>query len=148
MVAAVVIRRFSLAVALVTWAAAPVLARAQQTSTASAKRVPHKDPQLATIVGILVPGGGQFYAERYGKAAGVFVGTLAAVGIAVDAHHSDNTEIETAGFVAAALIWGYGWVTAARDARLFNDQMLHTTLTPFLDGRNGRFLAGLTLSTP
>jgi len=148
MISAVGIRRLSLTVALVTWAAAPVLARAQQTSTASVKLVPHKDPQVATVVGLLVPGGGQFYAERYGKAAGVFAGTLAAVAIAVDANHSDNTEIATPAFIVAALIWGYGCVTAARDARLFNDQMLHTTLTPFLDRQNGRFLAGLTLSTP
>jgi hypothetical protein len=128
--------------------AAASLAGAQQTATASTKRIPHKDPTAATVVGFLVPGGGQFYTERYGKAAGVFAGTLAGVAIAVNAGHNDNTSIETIGYVGAGLVWAYGWITAGRDARLFNDQMLHTALAPFIDRHNGRLLAGLTLSTP
>lgn len=146
MVAAVSIKNCLFAIGLTL--AAPAMARAQQTSTASTKLVPHKDPQVATVVGLLIPGGGQFYTERYGKGAGVFAGTLAGVAIAVNAGHSDNTEIETIGYVGAGLVWAYGWITAARDARLFNDQMLQPTAVPFINRRNQRLLVGVTLSTP
>ena len=54
--------------------------------------------------------------------------------------------VQTAGIVVAALAWGYGWVTAGNDARLRNNQMLNTSLTPYLDGRNGRMLAGFSLT--
>jgi hypothetical protein len=143
--ATVTIRRVLLGVGLTL---APAIARAQQTATASTTLVPHKDPQLATVVGLLVPGGGQFYTERYGKAAGVFAGTLAGVAIAVNAGHSDNTSVETIGYVGAGLVWAYGWLTAANDARLFNAQRIHTTAVPFISRRNQRLIIGITRSAP
>lgn len=143
--AASAIRKVLLAFGL---AMAPGFARAQQTSTATAKPIPHKNPEVATVAGILFPGAGQFYAERYGKAAAVLGGTLAAVGVGVPASNAGEHSIATIAYVSAGLVWAYGWITAPRDARLFNDQMLHTTLAPFLDRRNGRLIAGLTLTTP
>jgi len=148
MVAGISIRKLSLSVMLAACVVPTSLARAQRTSTANAKRIPHKDPTVATVVGFLVPGGGQFYTERYGKAAGVLGGTVAAIAVGVPASHNGQHSIATIAYVSAGLVWAYGWLTAGRDARLFNDQMLHTTIAPFLDRRNGRQLAGFSLSTP
>lgn len=107
------------------------------------------------MFGVVFPGGGQLYAERFGKAAAIFGGTAAATAIAIDGSHHDCTgtchgvsPVQTGGIVAAVLIWGYGWVTAGADARMRNNQMLNTSsLTPFLDGRNGRMLAGFSFAT-
>lgn len=157
MVVSLRIRKFSSAIGLAACAAAAYSVGAQETVRATSRPLPHKDPEVATIVGVLVPGGGQFYATRYGKAAGVFLGTAAAVAIAVDAANNDCSgggpchqhSIETIGVVTAALIWGYGWATAANDARMYNTQRLNTTLAPVLHrGSNGRLLAGLQLTTP
>jgi TM2 domain-containing membrane protein YozV len=108
---------------------------------------------LATIFGIVLPGAGQLYVERYGKAAAIFGGAAVATGIAIDASHNGCTgschgvsPVQTGGIVAAVLIWGYGWATAGSDARRRNTQMLNTTLTPFLDERNGRMLAGFSFA--
>jgi len=156
MSAAVEMRKLLSAIALAACAAIPNTVRAQQpTSVAASRPVPHKDPQVATILGVLIPGAGQFYAGRYGKAAAVFAGTLLPAGIAVDAHnnHCDagpctpNRSVQTVAIGTAVLVWGYGWVTAGHDARLHNDQRLNTTFAPFLDRHDGRVLAGLTLAT-
>jgi hypothetical protein len=122
---------------------------------ATSRSLPHKDPTVATVLSVIIPGGGQAYATRYGKAAIIFAGTAAGVAIAIDAANSTCTgndtcnhhSVQTIGIVTAALIWGYGWATAAGDARLHNNQMLlNTSLAPVLDRRNGRLLAGLRLA--
>lgn len=145
------ISEVSLALAL-TSAAAIRPAGAQQ---ATSRLVTHKDPTVATILSVVVPGAGQAYATRYGKAAIIFAGTAAGVGIAIDAANSTCTGTNTCnhrsvrdiGMVAAALIWGYGWATAAADARLHNSQInTSTSVAPILDPRNGRLLAGLRLA--
>lgn len=157
MSAALDIRRFLTQAVLTACTAAFSAAGAQQPLPARSKPLPHKDPQLATILSVVVPGGGQLYSERYGKAAIIFAGTAAGIGIAVDAAQNRcnsggschvNRSVETVGIVAAAVVWGYGWATAGRDARLHNNQMLNqSSFTPFLDRWDGRYVAGLTLKT-
>ena len=150
------IRKFLSIVALAVCAAPPGVARAQ-SARAQPHSVPYKNPTTATIIGVLVPGGGQLYAERYGKGGALLGGAAVAVGIAIDASHRKCADgktcgippAQTGGIIVAALLWGYGWATAAHDARLFNAQRLNgTSFAPFLKQRNGRLLAGLTLPTP
>ena len=154
------IRKLSLMIiVLVTSAALPASANAQQPQPRPPARttpLPFKDPQLATIIGVLVPGGGQLYASRFGKGLTLLLGSAAGVAIAVDAGHSrctvgntcNRNAVKALGIGSAAVLWAYGWATAARDARLFNTQRLQrTSLAPFLDWDHGRTLAGLSLST-
>jgi len=158
MTAGVNVRRFLSIVALAACAAVSGRAHAQQPSLAKSQPTPYKDPALATVIGVLVPGGGQLYAERYGKGLGLLAGTAAAVGIAVDANHASKCNfgqscsvsgIQTTAIIVAVVVWGYGWATAGRDARLRNTQMLNhgTSFAPFLDQHEGRVMAGLALTT-
>ena len=149
------IRTLSLLIVLVASAVPPASARAQEpTTVAKTKTLPVKDPQLATIVGVIIPGGGQLYSSRYGKGLILLLGSAAGVGIAVDANHSctggrtcNRASVEALGIGGAVILWAYGWATAATDARLFNTQRLnHTGFAPFIDRRNGRTLAGLALT--
>jgi hypothetical protein len=157
MTAGACIRKFSSIAALAACASAFGAAGAQQRAPAKSYATPYKDPVLATVLSVLVPGGGQLYAERWGKGIGLFGGTAAFVGIAIDASNSHCTvgntcnthAVETGAIIAGALLWGYGWATAGRDARLRNNQMLNngSSFAPFLDRRNGQLLAGLALRT-
>lgn len=157
MSAGVPIRHFSLLVGLVACALSSASARAQQpTTVARTQTLPVKDPQLATVIGVLVPGGGQLYTSRYGKGLALLLGSASGVGIAVDVSRSrctvantcNRTAVEAAAIASAVVLWGYGWATAGNDARLFNTQRLNrTSFAPFLDRRDGRTLAGLALST-
>lgn len=143
---AVRIRKLSLLVALAAAAALPAAARAQ-TTPAVTRELRHKDPTTATVLGIVFPGGGQIYTERWGKAAAVFGGTLAATGLAINAANNDQHSIEGVWVVSAVAVWTYGWVTANSDARRRNAQRLRPVFAPFLDQHNGRLVAGLTVNT-
>lgn len=157
MFAGVSIRRFSFIVAAAAGAALSGVARAQKVApVARTQTLPVKDPMLATVIGILVPGGGQLYTSRYGKGLGLLLGSAAGVAIAVDANHSrcevantcNRQAVVVAGIASAAVLWAWGWATAANDARLFNTQRLNrTSFAPFLDRRNGQTVAGLALIT-
>lgn len=151
------IRKYSLIVVVAVCAAVPGTAGAQQpVAGARVKTLPVKDPRLATVIGVLVPGGGQLYASRYGKGLTLLLGSAAGIGLAVDANQShceanktcSRSSVEALGIGTAVVLWAYGWATAATDARLFNTQRLNRTgFAPFLDRRNGLTLAGLTLKT-
>jgi hypothetical protein len=146
-------KKISFIAALVAIVFVSSMGRAQM-STAKSHSLPHKDPTLATVFGVIFPGGGQLYTERWGKAMGIIGTAAVGTGIALDASFDtcgDKSSchmsvIQTTGIVVAVLAWGYGWATAATDARLRNSQMLNTSLTPYLDGRNGRVLAGFSLT--
>jgi Family of unknown function (DUF5683) len=146
MLPSVYIRKFSLVVALAASAALPVVGHAQ-TTPAVTRELRHKDPTTATVLGIVFPGGGQIYTERWGKAGAVFGGTLAATGLAINAANNDQHSIESVWVVGAVAIWTYGWVTANSDARRRNAQRLRPVFAPFLDQHNGRMVAGLSLET-
>ncbi|HEY2378087.1 MAG TPA: hypothetical protein VGH98_19080 [Gemmatimonadaceae bacterium] len=129
-----------------------------KTQPARSRSAPYKDPELATVVGVLVPGGGQLYAGRYGKGLGLFAASAVGVALALDSRHSNRCSVgiscssdalKAGGIVIAALGWGFGWATAARDARKQNSQMLNNARSwvPFLERRDGRLLAGLALAT-
>lgn len=141
------IRKFSSIAALAVCATYASVAHAQQTTPAVSRPLPHKDPMTATILSVVFPGGGQIYTERWGKAAGVFTSTAAAVGLAIDAANNGQHEIEALWVAGAVVAWGYGWMTAGSDARRRNSQMLNTTFAPFIDRRSGNWVAGLSLTT-
>ena len=161
MSARVFVRKFSSVVALAACAVALGQALGQQpvpplsTAPARSRTTPYKDPDLATALGVLIPGGGQLYAGRYGKGLAVLGGTAAGIGIAIDANQSSRCDgggpcnvhgVQTVAIVGAVAVWGYGWLTAGSDARRKNAEMLNgTSLTPFLDEHNGRMVAGLSL---
>jgi len=141
------IRKLSSVAVLAACTALSSAVHAQQTTPAISRQLPHKDPMTATILGIVFPGGGQIYTERWGKAVGIFTGTAAAVGLAIDAANNGQHDIETVWIVGAVAVWGYGWLTAGSDAERRNTQMLNTTFAPFLDRYNGHWVAGLSLAT-
>jgi len=141
------IRKLSSVAILAACTALSSVARAQQTTPAVTHRLPHKDPTTATVLGIVFPGGGQIYTERWGKAVGIFTGTGAAIGLAVNAANNNQHQIEALWIVGAVAVWGYGWFTAGSDAERRNSQMLNTTFAPFLNQHNGRWQAGLSLLT-
>ena len=159
MSAALHFREVITTIALATCGAAP-LALAQQpvtAKTARSKPLARKDPEVATILGVVIPGAGQVYTERYGKAAMIMGGTAAGVAIAIDvssrdcnpAGHCNNNAVEVVSIAGAAALWAFGWVTAGADARLHNNQMLNqSSFAPFVDEKNGRLVAGLTLRMP
>lgn len=128
--------------------------RAQQPSPAlKPQPIGYKDPQLATLLGILVPGGGQLYADRVGKGIVLLGGSAAAIAIAVHGATSTcgvqsscgSSSATTGGVLAAVLLWGYGWATAARDARLHNEDLLSggSSFAPFIDGHGSATVAGI-----
>jgi hypothetical protein len=153
MFAAIPLRKFLL-VAAVALCAPPVgPARAQQPD-AKSKAFPHRDPQVATILGVLVPGGGQIYATRYGKGLVLMGGAAVGIGLAIDANQNACPHggtcgydvVKAGGIIGAAILWGIGWWTAAADARLYNTQMLRgVSFAPYLDRHNGQMVAGLSL---
>jgi hypothetical protein len=144
-----------LLIAVVAVAVAPVgQARAQQPD-AKSHAFPHRDPQVATILGVLVPGGGQIYATRYGKGLVLLGGAAVGIGLAIDANQNacphggtcGYDAVKAGGIIGAAILWGIGWWTAAADARLYNTQMLRgVSFAPYLDRRNGQMVAGLSLT--
>ena len=102
-----------------------------------------KDPGVATLVAVAVPGGGQMYAGEVGKGLGLFFGSAAAVGVGAgfsarekcltlvtpDPFGGRFTTRECEGgdwrplYVGAglaAVVWLYGVVDAAPAARRFN----------------------------
>src|SRR5690242_4905266 len=93
-------RKLSTVVAMAACTALCTPASAQQPTTASSRRIPYKDPTLARVIGVVMPGGGQMYAERFGKAAGVFAGTGLCAGIAIDAGKNGNSPTEAIAIVA------------------------------------------------
>jgi hypothetical protein len=163
MSAHVFVRRFSSAIALAVCAVASRQAYGQQQpvpvprEAAKSRSTPYKDPNLATALSVLIPGGGQLYAGRWGKGLAVLGGTAAGIGIAIDANQSSRCDgggpcnvhgVQTVAIVGAVAVWGYGWLTAGQDARRKNAQMLNgTSIAPFLNEHNGRMVAGLSLKT-
>src|SRR4051812_5110845 len=147
-----------LAAALIAFA--PAHLGAQQPSAAvKMQPIGYKDPELATILGVVLPGGGQFYAGRTGKGALLLAGSVGSALVAVNTSHNTcdfgtswtacgSAGAEAVAMFAAVGFWAYGWLTAGRDARLHNEERLNGTssLSPFLERRNGRTLAGLALS--
>ena len=141
------VKRLSSIAVAAACTALPSVVLAQQTTPAISRNLPHKDPMTATVLGIVFPGGGQIYTERWGKAAAVFGGTAAAVGLAIDEANNGQHQIEAVWIAGAVVVWGYGWLTAGSDAQRKNAQMLNPVFAPFLDQHNGRWVAGLSLAT-
>jgi hypothetical protein len=154
MSAAIPARKLLLVAVIALSALPPGPARAQQPD-AKSRAFSHRDPQLATVLGVLVPGGGQIYATRYGKGLVLLGGAAVGVGLAIDANQNACPHggtcgydvVKAGGIIGAAILWGIGWWTAAADARLYNTQQLRgVSFAPFLDRRNGQMVAGLTLT--
>jgi len=98
----------------------------------------------------LVPGGGQFYAGKPVKGLillGITVGAAASV-LSCDDHGELGgcLPIGVLGFVVSATSWGVGRITAAGDAREYNEKhSRRTAIEPVLDRHAGRVGLGLAL---
>jgi len=105
---------------------------AAQDST-TAQRPVYKDPQLATVWGLVVPGGGQMYAGRGVKGAQIFAGSAGALTVGYlmssrsctwigdsDSCTADRRQSFVIAGTIGALLWIYGLTTAADDAHDFN----------------------------
>lgn len=93
-----------------------------------------KEPRIATLWGVLVPGAGQMYAGRSGKGLLLFVGAVGAASAGAIIHSNpcltplnyvetrcDNRTTPLAvGTTIAAGLWIYGFVTADDDAHARN----------------------------
>lgn len=127
------IRRLSLSVTLALAGVCGTAAAQQPSPSVKMQPIGYKDPQLATLLGVLITGGGQLYTGRTGKGALLLVGSIASVAVALHGAQSTcgvgascgSSGAETAGIVAAVALWGYGWATAAHDADLHNEQLLN-----------------------
>lgn len=103
--------------------AAPLAAQQSQP-------IGYKDPQLATILGVILTGGGQFYAGRPAKGALLLGGSAAAILFAAQESkpsictgQCSNSDAMVLGVGAAIMLWGYGWLTASKDAQLHNEAL-------------------------
>lgn len=100
---------------------------------------PVKDPGLATLIGVLIPGGGQFYTDRPNKGAVLLVlGYGAPVAGLFSSTWVDDpktgarlwnfTPLYT-GLAVGVGAWAYGWATASGDATEHNSRLPRRTVT-------------------
>jgi hypothetical protein len=128
--------------ALLALASTAVLSLGAQTRDLPAL----KDPVRATILGIAVPGGGQFYAGRPEKGAVLLASTALTAGLAYQAATvprvcfdfrcgpRDHAQVALLAGTAVAL-WSYGFVTAAQDVHTYNRRTLRLGVSPALTHR-------------
>lgn len=105
-----------------------------------------KDPVRATILGIAVPGGGQFYAGRPEKGAVLLASTALTAGLAYHVATAprfclsfrcgprDHAQVALLAGTAAAL-WSLGFLTAAQDVHAYNRRTLQLGVAPALTHR-------------
>lgn len=133
---------------------------------ASSDAIAFKDPALATILSILIPGSGQMYAGKSMKGALVIVGLFGSLGVAASVHDSEecsqtssnglppvrtctggNPPAFNVALVTAAASYLFGIVTAGEDARDYNrSRHRQASLRPTIDRREGGFGLGLAVS--
>jgi hypothetical protein len=112
--------------------------------------LPLKSESQAVIWSGLLPGGGQFYAGKPVK--GIILLGITAGGAAYVFSCNDNAEFEKCfpNLVLGSLMslggWGIGRLTAAGDAREYNEKHARrTSIEPVLDRHLGRTGLGLAL---
>lgn len=134
------------------------VAHGQQNSS-SVNMLGYKDPGTATLIGVLVTGGGQFYSGETTKGAtllGIGLGSLvvgaSASGVSCSGYScSSNTAPLLLGTLAYFGTWIYGIMDAGNAARRHNTSLGLKTIgaTPvvqtFADGRKGY---GMSISLP
>ena len=124
-------------------------ARAQQTHSAG-----YKDPGIATLVSVLIPGGGQLYSGETRKGLtllGVGVGAPT-LGLMV-AMSSPNTSVAPLALASVAALgaWVYGIADASSSAQRMNTQrglagMIPDNVAPVVaPNGNGGTQVGLTM---
>jgi hypothetical protein len=157
---------FTLTVALLLL---PVHLRAQTAAPPTVRPAPatvgHKDPVTATVLGVLLPGGGQMYAGRTGKGIALLALSTGAVvsGAALSRKGTCSVFVPDpassiyitectdrkvgplhAGIGMAVASWLYGAFTAPGDARAANEAaQRHASATPMIEQRHGRTDLGL-----
>lgn len=101
---------------------------AQATDPSSVGRASFKEPGTATLIGVLVPGGGQLYAGKITKGltllavgyGSIIAGTVAAVETCDIDGCSRSLGLLYAGYAGYLASWIYGFATAGRDAHEVN----------------------------
>ncbi len=100
-------------------------------------QTPVKDAGVATVIGLLIPGGGQYYAEATGKGLLYTAGAGGAVVMGHQMSHGarDRGYIEPAdrrpfaiGAVVGGAIWLLGALDAPNDARRANAKRARVTV--------------------
>jgi len=137
-----------------------------RNDAASSDAIAFKDPALATILSILIPGGGQMYAGKPLKGALVIVSILGSLGVAASVQDPEEcsetmstggTSVRTCtggnppsfqiALGAAAASYLFGIATAGNDARDYNTSRRHqVSLRSTLDRSEGGLAVGLVLS--
>jgi hypothetical protein len=115
-----------------------------------------KDPNLATVIGLMVDGGGQIYAGRPVKGFGLLaIGTGSVIwGFAsirpAECNLSTCTDVGLGpaylGLAAYTATWLYGWATAYGDARDHNAQLMHSAVRPAIQLGHGRLGFGVAIT--
>ena len=137
-----------------------------RNDAASSDAIAFKDPALATILSILIPGSGQMYAGKPLKGALVIVSILGSLGVAAsvqdpeecsETRSNGGTSVRTCtggnppsfqiALGAAAASYLFGIATAANDARDYNtSRRRQVSLRSTLDRSEGGLAVGLALS--
>lgn len=160
--------RFALILAA-SLVALPVYLRAQTAAASTVRSSPstvaHKNPETATLLGVLLPGGGQLYARRTGKGLALLAVSAGAVatGAALSRDGTCSSYVPDpnstlyitectdrnrgplhAGVGVAIAAWLYGAFTAGGDARAANEPAQHhARATPTIEQTHGRTRLGL-----
>ena len=129
------------------------------TPTAANAAAPQKDAGVATVLGFVIPGGGQYYAEAPVKGLAITVATATAVGIGISRSHGTVYRNEMrivpvtaanplgiefrnvwvkgadhrpayAGALVGGIVWAYGIFSAPADARRANERGPRVSVTP------------------
>ena len=105
---------------------------------------------IGMALGLYIPGAGQIYAGRYGKGLAVagitFGGMLLAEASCGGELKEECLGNAMVGLAALFGAWGYGILSAPRDAREYNERQSHRiAVEPVLDRRVGRTGLGLAL---
>jgi hypothetical protein len=116
-------RRNVLAVSLFLLLAVPLAAQRSTTTEAStsaqspAQAEGYKSPGTATLISVIVPGGGSMYAGKTGKGLAILGTSAAGVALSIAGAAQGNTGTTLGGLGLEVASWIYGITTASGDAR-------------------------------
>lgn len=127
--------------------------------------VGYKDPGVAAVFGLIIPGAGQFYSERPVKGALVLAGYAGSVIAGLTVYQRSLDDCTTtpppnpvfscnvkygalwAGGLGAAVFWLGGAISAVGDAHRHNESLVRSTsLRPLIDYRGDAMRVGVRAS--
>ena len=117
-----------------------------QASAQEVQPIGSKSPGTATVISVIVPGGGQMYAEELGRGLTILgISTAAPLAGAL----TGSSGAVLAGLAVSVAAWVYGIVDAPRAVRRHNTALGAVTSTPLIPivalGTAGETRVGLSL---